>query len=238
MRQFIQKFVMPVTIGFMVLFLFQFKAYTDELNVIIDIQKTVISSQDTLIDSYRDNSIKMTEDLKLKDLEIEKIKENAALMLALDPLRDLMDESDISDLMKEIPHGKIFFEQMGITAGFGESVDNHGKYRSKHKANDVIPLGEDFRVSPFAAGTVTQIGQDNIFGKFIYIQHSERVRSFYAHAEKIFYTALPGSEVTIDDVIMIMGDTGLSDGPHVHFQIEVFTGERWVPIDPKPFFDR
>ena len=55
------------------------------------------------------------------------------------------------------------------------------------------------------------------WGNFIRIDHGGEVRSLYAHNDE--HLVSPGDQVTQGQIIALMGSTGASSGPHLHFEI-------------------
>jgi len=79
------------------------------------------------------------------------------------------------------------------------------------------------------AGVVTYSGWDNSgFGYMIRIDHGNGLQTLYGHSSKLIARA--GDSVAKGDVIMLMGSTGNSTGPHVHFSI--FRGSGYNGINP------
>lgn len=81
-----------------------------------------------------------------------------------------------------------------------------------------------------ARGTVTYVGRIPGYGKLVELDHGYGYRTRYAHASRILVRR--GEQVERGDVIAEVGDTGISTGPHVHY--EVLVDGR--PVDPHPFF--
>lgn len=80
------------------------------------------------------------------------------------------------------------------------------------------------------AGTVTFAGWSNRgFGNLVKIRHSGGAETWYAHFSRILVTV--GQQVGQGEVIGRIGSTGISTGPHLHF--EVHEGGR--PLDPLGF---
>lgn len=181
--------------------------------------------------------------------EFSAYKSNTGKLLALKPLESFVSEDEITEIMKEIPTGCPFRFPWVVTAFFGESVGSHGRHRTNHKGWDMIPdpkyginPEESFILTPFAPGIVEQTLISRVYGKSIYIRHSDRVRTFYSHGEKIYFRSTVGKEVDSDTAIMYMGNTGSvysstgNGGHHLHFELQVLVKEgMWVSIDPKPF---
>jgi murein DD-endopeptidase MepM/ murein hydrolase activator NlpD len=75
-------------------------------------------------------------------------------------------------------------------------------------------------------GLVSYAGRHGGHGKYVRIEHSGGLGSGYAHMSNIAVS--PGSHVRAGQVIGYVGSTGLSTGPHLHF--EVYRGSS--KIDP------
>lgn len=83
-----------------------------------------------------------------------------------------------------------------------------------------------------ASGVVIESGERNGYGGMIKINHGNGFQTRYAHNKKNF--AKVGDVVKKGQVIALMGSTGRSTGPHVHF--EVYKYGR--PVDPAAYINR
>lgn len=78
------------------------------------------------------------------------------------------------------------------------------------------------------SGIVKEVGYDsNGFGIYIKIKSNNKIY-IYAHLNSV--NIVPGVIVRKGDLIGKMGSTGLSTGPHLHFQIEDLKGNTYDPI--------
>lgn len=68
-------------------------------------------------------------------------------------------------------------------------------------------------------------------GNFVLIAHADGYNTLYAHLDKIVVTV--GQTVQQGEGIGLLGTTGWSTGPHVHFEIR--TGD--VYVDPAPYLE-
>ena len=71
-----------------------------------------------------------------------------------------------------------------------------------------------------AAGTVIVArtgGWNGGYGNFVIISHNNGTQTLYGHASKVLVS--PGQQVDQGQTIALMGSTGESTGPHVHFEI-------------------
>jgi len=103
-----------------------------------------------------------------------------------------------------------------ISSYFGERADPFDGLEAFHK-------GVDFAGSPgspvvaVAAGVVTWAGERTGYGKLIEINHGDGFTTRYAHNERTLVTV--GQTVKRGERIALMGSTGRSTGPHVHFEV-------------------
>jgi len=67
------------------------------------------------------------------------------------------------------------------------------------------------------------------FGRHIIIDNGHHVTSIYAHLDTL--NVAYGQEVEVGTIIGTRGNTGWSTGPHLHFQINVFS----MPVNPRTF---
>lgn len=178
------------------------------------------------------------EKLSAARTRIANLIEYSAQVAALDPIDTLMSPADIQDLLGLIPHGNPFQDTWAVTSRFDADRGYGGNPRRGHTGMDIVPRGaSSWMITPIADGTVVDIGIGKWEGKWIVIEHNSLIRTKVMHLEKIFYTALPGEEVTPETNIGIMGATGYADGAHLHIEIQVFDGQHWIPIDPLPFLE-
>ena len=75
--------------------------------------------------------------------------------------------------------------------------------------------GEPIRAT--ADGRVKRVGRGPDYGKFVVIDHGDRLETRYAHASKILVSE--GDLVQREDVIALVGNTGRSTGSHLHYEI-------------------
>lgn len=87
-------------------------------------------------------------------------------------------------------------------------------------------------VYPIMVGTVTQVGQGRFaYGNYVIIDHGSGLKTLYAHLAKT--EAISGEKVTKNSIIGLLGSTGWSTGPHLHFQV----WQEGKLVNPKTFFE-
>lgn len=105
-----------------------------------------------------------------------------------------------------------------MTSPFGWREDPFdGEDQVFHHGLDLgVPIGTD--VLAFASGTVEYIGESDIYGLYLQIDHGNGVKSFYAHCSKLCVGQ--GKTVSVGDKIAESGDTGNATGPHLHLELK------------------
>ncbi len=125
------------------------------------------------------------------------------------------------------------------TPYMGSYETNSKEYEGSHLAID-IKLPEETPIYVVANGTVVKVVESSSgFGKHIVVRHDNvplldsnetaTLYSSYSHLGKIQTTK--GAIVTRGEQIALSGNTGISSGPHLHFQIDRATAP-WHPWWP------
>lgn len=73
-------------------------------------------------------------------------------------------------------------------------------------------------VAAFADGTVDFIGESEVYGLYIQLDHGNGVTTFYCHCSALY--AQKGETVSAGQTIAAVGDTGNATGPHLHLEIK------------------
>jgi murein DD-endopeptidase MepM/ murein hydrolase activator NlpD len=135
------------------------------------------------------------------------------------------------ELKKEIhPEGRPVANGF-ISSYFGERSDPFDGREAFHKGVDFAGAPGS-NVTAVAAGIVTWAGERSGYGKLVEINHGDGFVTRYAHNERTLVTV--GATVKRGEPVALMGSTGRSTGPHVHF--EVLRNGRQV--DPLSFVGR
>ncbi len=114
-----------------------------------------------------------------------------------------------------------------ISSGFGPRIHPIYNVPSFHTGID-IAVAEGTPVRAAAPGRVTVAGWEGGFGLLVIIDHENGYETYYGHLSKVLVS--PGHYVQAGDVIALSGNTGLSTGPHLHFEVR-YLG---TPVDPRP----
>lgn len=96
-----------------------------------------------------------------------------------------------------------------------------------------VDLGANYGdvVHAAAAGTVAFADWDGGYGQKIDIDHGNGYHTWYAHLSKI--EVHPGEYVHKGQEIGLVGSTGFSTGPHLHYQVML----NGTPVDPTPYLN-
>ncbi len=115
-----------------------------------------------------------------------------------------------------------------ITSGFGYRRDpiQHDKVRFHNGIDLAAPPHEPILAA--ARGTVTKAGWAGKAGRLVRIHHPDGTVTLYAHLAMIMVK--PGQHVGAGDVIGLLGQSGRSTGPHLHFGV-LQAGRHVDPLD-------
>jgi murein DD-endopeptidase MepM/ murein hydrolase activator NlpD len=103
-----------------------------------------------------------------------------------------------------------------ISSYFGQRADPFTGYTAVHKGVDFAgPPGT--AVSSVAAGLVTFAGERAGYGEMVEINHGNGLATRYCHNEKLLVKQ--GDMVRKGQEVALMGSTGHSTGPHLHFEV-------------------
>jgi murein DD-endopeptidase MepM/ murein hydrolase activator NlpD len=103
-----------------------------------------------------------------------------------------------------------------ISSYFGRRADPFTGYSAVHKGLDFAGP-EGTKVSSVAAGLVTFSGDRAGFGEMVEINHGNGLATRYCHNEKVLVKQ--GDMVRKGQEVALMGSTGRSTGPHLHFEV-------------------
>jgi murein DD-endopeptidase MepM/ murein hydrolase activator NlpD len=114
-----------------------------------------------------------------------------------------------------------------LSSPFGVRIDPIGGGVGFHPGLD---FGAESRtpIHAAAAGMVVVAGDCGGYGNCVVIDHGTSLATVYAHQSQVLVKV--GDLVPVGQVIGLVGTTGISTGPHLHFEVR-FHG---APIDPVP----
>ena len=116
-----------------------------------------------------------------------------------------------------------------IASGFGYRIDPVYRTRKFHQGIDfTAPTGTDIYAT--GNGVVEFVGWKQGYGNTVIIDHGFEYKTLYAHMHKIHVKK--GQTLTRAEIIGLVGNTGKSTGPHLHYEV-LYKENR---VDPLNYF--
>lgn len=133
---------------------------------------------------------------------------------------------DNGNVFETIPVLRPVPEPFIISRRFGIGKDPFSSKQRRHNGTDfVAEIGTP--VLATARGTVRRVEVHPVWGKRIYIDHGDDFSTIYAHLGEI--SVKIGKQVNRGEIIGTVGESGLSSGPHVHYEV----WRKGEPVDPE-----
>ena len=104
----------------------------------------------------------------------------------------------------------------GVSSGFGMRRHPILGYKRMHSGLD-FKAGYGAPIFAATNGVVAYAGRKGGYGNFVQINHGGGIATGYAHMSRI--AASPGQRVRQGQIIGYVGSTGLSTGPHLHYEL-------------------
>jgi murein DD-endopeptidase MepM/ murein hydrolase activator NlpD len=114
-----------------------------------------------------------------------------------------------------------------LTSMFGYRIHPVTKKLSFHTGID-IANDEGTPIAAALSGTIKDVGKSDAYGNYVLMDNGGGVETFYGHCEQVI--APKGAVVRAGDIIAKLGNTGISTGPHLHFEIRInniYTNPLW-----------
>ncbi|MEQ1648214.1 MAG: M23 family metallopeptidase [Hyphomicrobiaceae bacterium] len=111
-------------------------------------------------------------------------------------------------------------DNLRLASGFG--MRRHpllNTYRMHAGIDYAGPVGTPIMAA--GAGTIEEAGRKGEYGNHIRIRHANGYRTTYSHMSRFASGISEGARVTQGQVIGFIGNTGLSTGPHLHFEVTI-----------------
>jgi len=125
--------------------------------------------------------------------------------------------------------GNPIFPRTRISSGFGPRLHPILGYVRNHNGVD-ISAGFGEEILAVGPGVVQIASEFGGYGQTVVIDHGGDLLTLYAHMSVILVEA--GDEIELGDTIGLVGSTGLSTGPHLHFEVWEDGGRA---VDPRPY---
>jgi len=152
-------------------------------------------------------------------IELQKLKASLDNSItSLDEIGRIL--SSQKDLLSDIPSlWPLKGVQGHVTAIFGPSIHPFTGQWYLHKGLD-LAYGYGVPIVSTANGKIIEVGSDEKgYGNFVVIRHKYGFYTKYGHMQRMYVK--PGQDISQGDVIGTMGNTGLSTGPHLHYEVRI-----------------
>jgi len=174
------------------------------------------SDNSELIIASTKNIDKLTKEIEVQSRSLDEIEKLAA---------------DKEKLLKAIPAIQPVQNKdlKRVASGYGMRMHPIHKRRKMHHGMDFTAK----RGTPIYAtgdGKVIKASRASGFGKVVYIDHGFGYVTKYGHMSK--FNTRKGKKVKRGDIIGYVGNTGLSSGPHLHYEVH----KNGRPINPVNFY--
>lgn len=242
LHQLIKKFLLYFTLfvalvilvgSFVILFL------TKELSHLETKKEKAVKERNVLIAQNEELQLKISE----KAQEYEDIRDKIGSMEELIGLRVNEEESldvRLEELDLNILQQKTFFDNIpsgeviahnGISSKFGWRENPILRRKEFHTGLDFrAPTGTPILAPADGVVKFIKYHQSSGYGNIVSLSHNYGFESYYAHLQNKAVVK-EGQFVKKGDLIAYSGNTGLSTGPHLHYEIK-FIGRT---LDPAPF---
>lgn len=122
-----------------------------------------------------------------------------------------------------------YTELIRFASGFGYRIHPIYKTRKMHKGID-LTARTGTKIYAAGDGVVTRAQLGRGYGKMVEIDHGYTYSTLYAHMSKILVRE--GQQIKRGDVIGLVGNTGTSTGPHLHYEVR----KNGVPVNPINYY--
>ena len=211
------------------------QAYQEELKVGAEAAKRELEAQKADLDSQRKAADEMVKELQADEAA-------AALLLAEKENEEARIQDHIKNKVKELAEqmaaaqmnwsatsgGYIWPETASkrITSPMGGRNTGIKGASTNHKGVDIGGVGYSTNVLATKAGIVITSERSSSYGNYVVISHGSGNTTLYAHMSS--RSVKEGDVVSQGQVIGVTGSTGISSGPHLHYEIT----EGGVRVDP------
>ena len=162
--------------------------------------------------TINEKTTKALEEIQIDDLEVA--KENTVEKLNIDTTESIADINGIK--VATLPVTGTISSRYGVSSKIRVST---------HTGLDIAATtGTPIKV--VADGTITLAAYSGSYGYLVKVDHGNGVETWYGHTSKMLVKE--GQAVKAGDTIALVGSTGNSTGPHLHFEVRI-NGEHINP---------
>lgn len=129
------------------------------------------------------------------------------------------------DLVSQLPLAVPSSKPLRHTSPYGVRTDPFTKNATWHGGIDMAH-GWKAPINAAGPGKVVYAGYKSGYGRVVEIEHGYGFKSLYAHLHSI--KVKRGDDVALGDLVGLMGSSGRSTGPHLHYEVH-FNGKQYDP---------
>lgn len=204
--------------------------------------KAVKESEEAYAAQQLEESLKAIQDLEIsRSKATEKVQQTQQSLAQIEKAEDQLEKEaqELTALIKKLSSSGSYSGGImqwptpgytGISSNYGYRIHPILKVRKFHGGIDInAPQGAYIHAA--ASGKVIWSGwRSGGSGNTVIIDHGGGITTLYLHIMNGGLLVKEGQKVNAGDVIAKVGSTGLSTGPHLHFEVRV-NGERKNPLD-------
>lgn len=215
------------------------------LDRVASLQGSVLNSLETTVGDLSDRLVEVSEAVGAKLpkaamedpglggplVELRRSDATAFRDRQVDRIRDDIERFDmLRTHVNRLPVRTPLAGALEFTSSFGRRLDPFLKRPAMHSGID-LRAGTGTPVHAAGGGLVTIAGYSGGYGRLVEIDHGGGYRTRYGHLSRI--VVKPGGNVAPGDVIGMVGSSGRSTGPHLHYETRVYG----AASNPKPFIE-
>ncbi len=180
-----------------------------------NLMKTVSMTEDTL-KRKRDELVAVTD--KLSDIEnLIGLSTQEGTSLAERVNLATVTSEEMAALMQHVPNGSPV-EYKGLTSKYGYRVHPTLERKEFHRGSDLkAPMNTPIYATADAIAEWAAPHKSSGYGKLIILDHSFGFKTYYGHLNKIVVKS--GQFIKRGDLIGYTGNSGMSNGPHLHYEV-------------------
>lgn len=203
-------------------------SFVDRVQVLADgyeVWESVFDSSGRCISGCAYQSITLQEELEKMEISTQAANQHLAM------LEQQRGYGKLNFYYRHIPLGMPLRDNPPVSSEYKRPRYNADGTQRPHKGIDfAVPTGTN--VYTTADGVVENVWFDNKCGKAVKIKHSDEYQTLYCHLSQQLVNK--GDTVTKGQLIALSGNTGASDGAHLHYGIKR-NGEY---VNPRAFISR
>ncbi len=215
----------------------------------VEMQKNTIETQNKILTEKKEQ-ISQTKQTQIKTAKVlqntKNLREHYILQLSESEQKIQNDIDEYNRQYKEVEAEILLLSQNGISPeyiggvmawpipGYTRITSTYGMrthpITGVYKLHTGVDVGAPMGANFIAAndGIVTKASYNGAYGNMVIIDHGGGVSTLYAHGSEIMVQV--GQQVKRGDIVLKVGSTGYSTGPHAHFEVRI-NGKTVNPLD-------